>query len=88
MTMLTILREQIKNPHTAHTTPNPKLTRLGMCLVGVMAEILGHCRPRIPQRESQAAVEVVIGCYAMGDRLGFRQQDIAGNFMNHESVSQ
>jgi hypothetical protein len=48
MGVFPLLREQIENPNAA-ATPMPKFPGLGMCLMNVMPEVLGHSRPSFAQ---------------------------------------
>ena len=73
VTVLAFLREQIKNPDSANAAPHPKLSRLGVRLMSVVAKVFGHRRPLLAQGQSQSAVKVVVWSHTVGNGLCFGQ---------------
>ena len=78
-----ILGQQADDPFAADTTPGPERAGLGRGLMTIMAEVLGHRGPVRPKRERPTPGKMVVRRYAVGGGLGFGQENIAGNFMDH-----
>jgi hypothetical protein len=49
----------------------------------VVPEVLVERREPLPERERQPAVEVVAGRDAVGDQRGLREEDVAGELVDH-----
>ena len=49
-----MLNDQWMNSRPIHAPPHPKLARLGMCLMSVVAKIFGQRRPLLAKGQSQS----------------------------------
>jgi len=81
--VFTFLCEQIVDPNSTDVASHPQFSRLGMRLVNIVPEVLGHGRPSFSKGKGQAAVEMIIRRHAVGDGLSLRHQNVASDFMNH-----
>lgn len=79
------LGKEVKNPDAARACPTPHLPRLWSRLMGIVTKILRHGGPGFPQQKRQTAAEVFVGCNAVGNALRPAEQDVAGDFVDHES---
>ena len=80
--VLPFLSEEIKDPNSPGTAPNPEFSGLRVSRVSIVPKIFCHRRPAFAQSQGESAVKVVVGSYAVSDRLCLCQQNIAGDFMN------
>lgn len=73
------LGEQVDDPTSVRTGPDPESSGRGMRRVQVVAEVLVERRPVLTEREREPGIEVIIRGNAVGNGVGRALEKISGN---------
>jgi hypothetical protein len=80
---LAVLRHQVEDRPSFGVVERPQLARPRMRLKGVVPIVLGERWPELAQRQRETGVEVIVGRYAVCDRVRLRQENVSFHFMDH-----